>query len=553
MEIFKRRLDAVNPSPTGRRWLFVAYDQLSDRLGPLAREAPASVGIVLVESRWKAARRPYHRQKLALVLANQRHFALEQARRGVAVRYVATGRPYSDALQPLVRELGPLRMMEGAERELRRNLEPLVDTGGIEIVPHEGWLTTGEQFASLGPPPWRMDAFYRRVRRDTGILMDKRGKPAGGKYSLDAENRRPWRGEPAAPEPPRFRPDEITREVGRLVEERFARHPGTLDLSSLPAAGAQVERLWSWARRECLTHFGPYEDAMSVRSSGLFHTRISPLINLHRLLPRRVIDDVLALDLPLSSQEGFVRQVIGWREFARHVHRATDGFRRVPGKPDPTLEIEPGDGGWRRWRGERWRRGRREAGDEGGARPSHLDADGDLPPAFWGTRSGLACLDRVVGDVWREGYSHHITRLMVLSNLATLLDVEPRQLTDWFWAAYADAYDWVVEPNVLGMGTFALGELMTTKPYVSGAAYIHRMSDYCATCRFHPKKDCPVTPLYWAFLDRHRERLTGNMRVAMPLRSLAKRAPERRRRDRQIFRRVRRQLEAGEEIEPGET
>ncbi len=139
---------------------------------------------------------------------------------------------------------------------------------------------------------------------------------------------------------------------------------------------------------------------------------------------------------------------------------------------------------------------------------------------------------------------------MVLSNLATLLDVEPRQLTDWFWAAYADAYDWVVEPNVLGMGTFAVGELMTTKPYVSGAAYIDRMSDYCSTCRFHPKKDCPVTHLYWAFLGRHRERLAGNHRVAMPLRSLARRAAERCERDRQIFRRVRRRLEAGDEVTP---
>ncbi len=546
MEVFRRRLDAVNPSSGGRRWLVVPYDQLSDRLGPLSYEDPATLGIVLIESQWKASRRPYHRQKLVLLLANQRHFALEQARRGVAVRHVATHRSYADVLRSLVRELGPLRMMEPAELELRQHLEPLIADGALEIMPHDGWLTTEEQFVSLGQPPWRMDTFYRRVRRDTGILMNAAGKPMGGKYSLDSENRKPWRGSPPAPEPPRFRPDEITREVGHLIEERFARHPGTLDLSSLAASQSQIERLWRWACRECMVHFGPYEDAMSVRSSGLFHTRISPLLNLHRLLPRRVVDDVLELDLPLSSQEGFVRQVIGWREFVRHVHRATDGFRRLPGREDPPLEIKPGDGGWGRWAGEPWN-GERGAG---GARPSYLGAHADLPQAFWGARSGLACLDRVVDDVWREGYSHHITRLMVLSNLATLLDVEPRQLTDWFWVAYADAYDWVVEPNVLGMGTFALGELMTTKPYVSGAAYIHRMSDYCATCRFHPKKDCPITPLYWAFLGRHQERLAGNMRVAMPLRSLAKRAPERRRRDRQIFRTVRQRLEAGQEVTP---
>ncbi len=549
METFKRRLDAVNPPAGGRRWLFVPYDQLTDGLGPLARDEPAELGIVLVESAWKAARRPYHRQKLATVLASLRHFALEQAERGVAVRHVATEGPYRAALEPLAGELGGLEMMEAAERELRRDLAPLVDSGAIEVLPHEGWLTTEAQFAELGEAPWRMDAFYRGVRRDTGILMDDDGKPAGGKYSHDAANRKSWSGEPPAPEPPTFRPDEITEEVGRLVEERFARHPGTLDLSSLPAASGQVEYLWSWARRECMEHFGPFEDAMSVRSSGLFHTRISPLLNLHRLLPRRVVDDVLELDVPLASKEGFVRQVLGWREFVRHVHRATDGFRRLP-DTDPPVDDQPGDGGWERWSGERWKRGRTVRGMKGGARPSHLDAHADLPPAFWGETSGLACLDRVVEDVWREGWGHHITRLMVLSNLATLLDVEPRQLTDWFWAAYADAYDWVVEPNVLAMGTFAVGELMTTKPYVSGAAYIDRMSDYCKECRFHPKNDCPVTPLYWAFLGRNAERLDGNPRVAMPLRSLARRGAERRERDRKTFRRVRGRLEAGDEVTP---
>ena len=393
----------------------------------------------------------------------------------MAVRYVLANRPYGEALEPVIRELGPLRMMEAAERELRRDLAPLVDSKAIEVLPHEGWLTTREQFEALGEPPWRMDAFYRRVRRDTGLLMDDRGKPVGGRYSLDGENRKPWRGEPPAPEAPRFRPDEITREVGGLIEERFARHPGALDLEALAATSSQVERLWAWARRECMTHFGPYEDAMSVRSSGLFHTRISPLLNLHRLLPRQVVDDVLELDLPLSSQEGFVRQVIGWREFVRHVHRATDGFREL-GDGEAPVADEPGDGGWGRWSGERWRPASRSGAPQSCDAPQSRDGDDAAPGLrtwgptatcrrpYWGPASGLACLDRVVDDVWREGWSHHITRLMVLSNLATLLDVEPRQLTDWFWVAYADAFDWVVEPNVLAMGTFGVGELMTTSP-----------------------------------------------------------------------------------------
>ena len=203
-------------------------------------------------------------------------------------------------------------------------------------------------------------------------------------------------------------------------------------------------------------------------------------MNLHRLLPRRVIGDALKLPLELASQEGFLRQILGWREFVRHVHRETEGFAE--------LELL------------------------GGQEP--------LPAAYWGKASGLACLDRVVADVWQEGYSHHITRLMILCNLATLLDISPRELSDWFWVAYIDAFDWVVEPNVLAMGTFGVGDVMTTKPYVSGSAYIDRMSDYCQGCAFDPKSTCPITPMYWAFLERHRERLLGNPRMGIVMRAL---------------------------------
>jgi deoxyribodipyrimidine photolyase-related protein len=162
----------------------------------------------------------------------------------------------------------------------------------------------------------------------------------------------------------------------------------------------------------------------------------------------------------------------------------------------------------------------------------------------------LACLDHVVSTVWEDGYSHHISRLMILSNLAALLDVLPRELTDWFWVAYADAYDWVVEPNVLGMGTFALGEMMITKPYVSGAAYIHRMSDYCAACAFNPKKNCPITPLYWAFLARHQEKLKKNPRLRMPYVSLKKRSKGQLGKDQTAFQILRDALLAAEPVAP---
>jgi deoxyribodipyrimidine photolyase-related protein len=532
MAVFSEELRARQPSSgAARRWIFVPYDQLSDGIGPLASEPASELGIVLVECPTKAAKRPYHRQKLALVLANLRHFALEQAARGVAVRHVIApeGAGYADALRPLLPELGPLRVMEPAERELRVDLAPLVAEGGLQVLPHGGWLTPAALLRECGGPPWRMDAFYRLARRHSGLLMDRRGKPEGGRFSFDGENRQPWPGDPPAPTPPRFEPDAITAEVIDLVATRFTRHPGDLDPGALPATARDTERLWSWAKASCLPLFGPYEDAISTRSSGLFHTRLSPLINLHRLLPARVARETAALDLPLPSKEGFIRQILGWREFMHHVHEATDGLRQLPSGPAPLHQ------------------GR----DEAGAAPSALGAHNKLPPAYWGgAPSGMACLDHVIRDVWREGWSHHITRLMVLANIATLLDVSPRALTDWFWVAYIDAFDWVVEPNVLGMGTYGAGDLFTTKPYVSGAGYLDRMGDACEGCAFDPKTSCPLTPLYWAFLDRHQDALATNDRMKLPLASLRKRSPERRAADRLVFERIQAALDAGQTLTP---
>ena len=162
---------------------------------------------------------------------------------------------------------------------------------------------------------------------------------------------------------------------------------------------------------------------------------------------------------------------------------------------------------------------------------NYFAAEEPLPAAYWGKPSGLHCLDKVVEDVWAEGYSHHITRLMVLSNVATLLRFRPQELSDWFWEAYVDAYDWVVEPNVLGMGTHALGPLMMTKPYISGAAYIHKMSDYCGSCAFSPQKTCPITSWYWAFLEDHQALLANNPRMQIPLMGVKKRKPEQKAQD----------------------
>lgn len=541
---FRTALHALNISSKTRVWHYLPYDQLSAHFLTVP---PGDAGVVLIESAAKAARRPYHKQKLAYVLANMRHFALELGQLGVAVRYVQTNVGYAEALSPITEELGPLLLATPAERELRSELAALIETGALRLHTHAGWLTTDADWdaAFADRKGWKMDTFYRHVRKRTGLLMEqgKKGlEPEGGRFSFDTENRKPWSGEPPAPEVPRFAPDAITREVGALIETKFAAHPGRLDLTTLPATHEDAERLWAWATRECLPLFGPYEDAMSTQSRGLFHTRISPLLNLHRLWPQRIVSDVATMEAPIESREGFVRQVLGWREFVHHVHVRTDGFRDLA----PVAE-HAGDGGWQRATGHAWP-GSVHA--EGGANPSLLGANQDVPPVLWGKASGLHCLDEVVASVWDEGYSHHITRLMVIGNLMTLLGVSPRALADWFWVAYIDAYDWVVEPNVLAMATYGDAR-MTTKPYVSGALYVNTMSNYCGACSFDPKKTCPVTRMYWAFIDDHQARLVVNPRTSTPVHALRKRAPEKRAEDHAIRARVRLQLAAGERVDGG--
>lgn len=516
------------------RVVVVLPDQLSLEIGPTARSEPRATRIVLLESGEWFARRPYHRQRLAWILLSQRKFALEAADHGFEVEVLSGDEPMVDLLRPYLDAHGAATCMEPAEREMRTELAPLVTAGMLVLEPHDGFLTSAIDLeAGRTADGWRMDRFYQAVRRRTGILMEK-GKPVGGKFSFDAENRRRWDGTPPAPTPPEFPGSPLREEVAAIIEGRFARHPGTLDMSAIPATRAEIDRLWNWAKKSCLPHFGPYEDAMSRRSRGVFHTRLSPLMNLHRLLPRQVVEEVSQLPLPIASQEGFIRQVLGWREFVYQVHRATDGFR-VGRAPQESPLATPGDGGYARWKGAAWQTVRpAPSGVDGGARPNLLGADASVPPAYWGAPSGLACLDHVVEDVWAEGWSHHITRLMVLGNIATLLGVSPRELCDWFWIAYIDAWEWVVEPNVLAMATYGTSE-MTTKPYVSGSAYLEKMGDSCGTCRFTPGKDCPIGPLYWAFLARNNATLADNPRMKLPLASARGRTDDARARDAQAF------------------
>ncbi|AFL88236.1 deoxyribodipyrimidine photolyase-related protein [Terriglobus roseus DSM 18391] len=516
-----------------RSWVFVPCDRLNDRIGPLATDSDA--GIILVESHAKGKSRPYHHKKVLLVLSNMRHFALEQIERGRHVLYLNGPESYGEQLFAAQQRfrLGSILSTRAAERELRKDLERGCASGlRLEDRPDTAWLSTSEDWqevfgkgASRGRQ-FLMERFYRYMRRSTGILMED-GNYAGGKLSYDEQNREPYRGQITPPPRPTFAQDAITIELLEMMQRVNPIAFGSADGFDLPVTEADAKSAWSFALDRLLPFFGPWEDAMSTQEPMLFHSALSALMNISRLLPREIIADVETAyhqgKIPLASAEGFIRQILGWREFMRHIHDTTDGFRTLPQSPDPPSNreahaysativqtIDP-------------------ATPDRPATPSALDAHLPLPPAYWGDRSGMRCLDTVVAQVRDQGWSHHITRLMVLSNLAVLCGFSPRELTDWFWVAYIDAYDWVVESNVLGMATFADGGLTATKPYVSGAAYINRMSDYCGKCPLDPKKalgpgSCPFTALYWTFLERHADLLQSNQRLRMPYIALGKKS-----------------------------
>jgi deoxyribodipyrimidine photolyase-related protein len=545
MPTFQTQVEAFHPSAKDiahRRWIYIPYDRFTDRVGPLAEQPPDDTGIVIVESTAKALRRPYHKKKLVVLISNMRHFALEQQARGVSVLYHFSPSSHGQALLDLQRShhLPALTCTTPAERELRLDLHTAQKNGlALNFVKDPAWASTTQDFtdtygAYKPGKSYVMDRFYRRMRQKTGILMEG-AKPFGGRFTFDTENRKPFRNQVPVPAPPSFPPDQITQEVIALVEDTYAHHFGTSRNFDLPCTLADCDRFWRFFLDHQLVDFGPYEDAMRDDHLQLFHSKTSVLLNLGRLLPLDLIRDVaeraIAGAAPMASCEGFIRQLLGWREFMRHIHEQTDGYRLLKDHVLQEQQSRPQEHSPDRtaiaasaYHSSAYQ-SPAAADPYAGARPSALHASLPLPAVYWGVKSGLHCIDTVVAQVIEEGWSHHITRLMVLSNLATLCGFSPRELTDWFWFAYVDAYDWVVEPNVLGMATYADSGLTATKPYVSGAAYINRMSNFCGHCQYDPKKSigpgsCPFTSLYWTFLERNQQLLAGNFRMTGPYSSL---------------------------------
>jgi deoxyribodipyrimidine photolyase-related protein len=336
-----------------------------------------------------------------------------------------------------------------------------------------------------GRRQYRMEFFYREMRRETGLLMEPDGTPAGGQWNFDRDNRKPLPGglALALPERKRFAPDAITTEVMDLVAARFGDHFGDLEPFGWPVTRAHALEALAHFVADCLPAFGDYQDAMQDGAPFLFHGLVSTSLNLGLLTAREVCDAVAeawqAGAAPLNSVEGFVRQVLGWREYVRGIH---------------------------------W-----IAGPAYSAR-NHLGAKGDLPDFYWTGDTDMRCLAESIGATKRHAHAHHIQRLMVIGNFAMLIGTDPHQVHEWFLSVYDDAYEWVETPNVIGMSQFADGGLMGSKPYAGGGAYINRMSDYCKNCRYDVKARtgegaCPFNSLYWDFLARNRETLGTNHRL----------------------------------------
>jgi deoxyribodipyrimidine photolyase-related protein len=402
-------------------------------------------------------------------------------------------------------------MLEPGEWRLARSIPAVVAAADavLHVLDDPHFLCSRAEFerwAAKGGASLRMEFFYREMRRRHRVLLDAGGEPEGGRWNYDTENRKgyPRSGPGEVPAPARFEPDALTREVIDEVKTRFADHPGSLESFGWPVtredARIALERFVAMR----LPGFGDHQDAMWSGHPFGWHSLLSAAINLHLLDPREVIAEAEAAyragRAPLAATEGFIRQVLGWREFIRGVYG---------------LEMP------------------------GLAAANHFGHTRPLPRWYWSGQTKMACARDAIGQTLEHGYAHHIQRLMVTGLFALLAQIDPRQVAGWYLAVYVDAVEWAELPNVAGMALYANGGRFTSKPYVASGAYIDRMSNHCAGCTYAPdakaatrsgKPLCPFTVLYWGFLDRHEAELASNTRTALMARNIARlSAPERER------------------------
>lgn len=459
--------------------------------------------VLMIEAPGESTHVWSHKARIALFLSAMRHFRDSLRESGHRLEYVGLEEHQEAGFLPRLRDA--LRRLEASRLSVsepgdHRSLTLIREVAGelgvpLHILPDAHFLVSTAEFQAWAGerPSLRMETFYRHVRRRSGVLM-RDGEPEGGVWNFDTENRKGFgaAGPGQVPAPPAFVPDDITRGVFAEVDRLFPDHPGSLAQFWWPVTRDQALEVLARFVDERLGRFGPHQDAMWTGQPVLWHSLLSAPLNLGLLRPREVIEAALrawrAHDLPLASVEGFVRQVMGWREFIRGVY-----WRYMPGLADA----------------------------------NHFGHTRALPAWYWTGETRMNCMRAVVDQTMRTGYAHHIQRLMVTGNFALLAQLLPAAVCDWYLAVYVDAVDWVERPNTAGMALFADGGRFTSKPYVASGAYIQRMSNYCRGCHYDPRsrtgdRACPVTLLYWAFVDRHEQALAANPRTALMAKNLDK-------------------------------
>jgi len=444
------------------------------------------------------------KQRIAVFLSAMRHFAEELRERGLALVYTCLDDPGNLGTLPAelaqaIAQLQPAALVLTAPGDWRvlQGLRAVAKQHdlALDLRDDTHFFSTVRQFAAHaeGRKQLRLEYWYRELRRKHGILMDG-DEPVGGQWNFDADNREAFgkAGPQNVPPPTRFAPDTITQEVMALVNTRFASHPGSLHSFGWPVTRAQALIALHAFIEQRLPLFGQYEDAMWSGQVWLYHSHLSCALNLKLLNPREVVqaaeDAYRRGQAPLAAVEGFIRQILGWREYVRGIY-----WTHMP----DYLERNA------------------------------LDAQAALPAWYWTGQTEMACLKDAITQTLEHGYAHHIQRLMVTGLYALLLGVKPQAVHAWYLSVYVDAVEWVELPNTLGMGQFGDGGLMASKPYVASGKYIQRMGNHCKGCRYDPAqstgpKACPYTTLYWDFLMRHESLLKKNPRMAMQLKNLAR-------------------------------
>nr|WP_246481829.1 cryptochrome/photolyase family protein [Natronogracilivirga saccharolytica] len=504
-----------------RKLLYIHQDQLN--LNCFPEELSSVDAVIMAESVADASILPFHKKKLVLEWSARRHFASELEKDGYDVILSQTEKTSAGFLREYLESHrdASIVIMEPAEWTPRMEMMKLADAFGerIRIIPNTFFLADAGSWTDTVRNGYRMEFFYREIRRQTGYLMDD-GKPEGGEWNYDDRNRKSLPDDENVPESPSFTPDKITQEVMADVNRLFPDHFGSTEGFAYAVTRKDALQVFRNFLDVRLENFGPYQDAMADGEPFLFHSLISPYLNIGLLTAREVCEAAIeAYDaskkqktdsgkkgggsdgndegddsktLPLNSVEGFLRQIIGWREYIRIYYEAM--------MPDV-----------------------REA--------NHFSYGEELPDLYWSADTDMNCLSQATQSVLDHGYAHHIQRLMILSNFSNLTGSDPRRLLDWFWFAFVDAHEWVVLPNVLGMSTFADGGVLASKPYVAGGNYINKMSNHCKSCRYNVKartgeSACPFNYLYWNFVDREHDKLKQNPRIGFMIRTWDKKGEE---------------------------